>query len=74
MCIGSKSKIHLDIKLCYAHYEAVHILYEPLPLSIWMKQLTPYIPNTMHCKTQIALRFWNIFKFMLPHNCDNENS
>ena len=43
--------LHLD--------EAVHILYKPLPLSFWMKQLPPY---TIGCKTQIALIFKNIFK------------
>ena len=39
--------------------EAVHILYKPLSLSVWMKQLPPY---TIGCKTQIALIFKNIFK------------
>ena len=38
--------------------EAVHILYKPLSLSVWMKQLPPY---TIGCKTQIALIFKNIF-------------
>ena len=39
--------------------EAVHILYKPLSLSVWMKQLPPY---TIGCKTQIASIFKNIFK------------
>ena len=39
--------------------EAVHILYKPLTLSVWMKQLPPY---TIGCKTQIALIFKNILK------------
>ena len=39
--------------------EAVHILYKPLTLSVWMKQLPWY---TIVCKTQIALIFKNIFK------------
>ena len=39
--------------------EAFHILYKPLSLSVWMKQLPPY---TIGCKTQIALIFKNIFK------------
>ena len=39
--------------------EAVHILYKPLPLPVWMKQLPPY---TIGCKTQITLIFKNIFK------------
>ena len=43
--------LHLD--------EAVHILYKPLSLSVWMKQLPPY---TIGFKTQIALIFKNIFK------------
>ena len=43
--------LHLD--------EAVHILYKPLPLSIWMKEVPP---KTIRCKTQIALIFKNIFK------------
>ena len=38
--------LHLD--------EAVHRLNEPLPLSVWMKQLPPY---AIGCKTQIALIF-----------------
>ena len=38
--------LHLD--------EAVHILYKPLPLPIWMKQVPSY---TIGCKTQIALIF-----------------
>ena len=43
--------LHLD--------EAFHILYKPLPLSVWMKQLPLY---TIACKTQIVLIFWNILK------------
>ena len=43
--------LHLD--------EAVHILYKPLSLSVWMRQLPPY---TIGFKTQIALIFKNIFK------------
>ena len=39
--------------------EAVHILYKPLSLSVWMKQLPPY---TIGCKTQITLTFKAIFK------------
>ena len=39
--------------------EAVHILYKPLTLSAWMKQLPWY---SIVCKTQIALIFKNIFK------------
>ena len=55
---GCKSKIHLDTqkKLCLAHDEAFGVLYKPLPLSVWLKQLPPY---TIGCKTQIAV---NIFK------------
>ena len=58
MRIGVKSKICLDT-LSFVHDEAFHILYKPLPLSIWMKQLPLY---PVGCKTQIALIFWNIFK------------
>ena len=43
--------LHLD--------EAVHILCKPLPLSVWMKQLSPYAIGS---KTQIVLIFKNIFK------------
>ena len=40
-------------------HQAVHILYKPWPLSVWMKQLPPY---TKGCKTQITLIFKNVFK------------
>ena len=43
--------LHLD--------EAVYILSKPLPLSVWVKQLPP---DTIDCKTQIALIFKNTFK------------
>ena len=60
ICIGGKLKIHIDTKkICCAHDEAAHILYTPLPVSVWMKQLPLY---KIGCKTQIALIFINIFK------------
>ena len=41
-------------KLCCVDDEAAHILYNPLALSIWMKQLPPC---TIVCKIQIAFFF-----------------
>ena len=43
--------LHLD--------EAIHILCNPLPQSVWIKQLPSY---TIGCKTQIVLIFKNSFK------------
>ena len=53
-------ELTLNVQISFEHLdEAVHILYKPLPLSVWMKQLPPY---TIGCKNQIALIFENIFK------------
>ena len=50
----------LIFQISFKHLdEAVHLLYAPLPLSVWMKQLPPY---TIDSKTQITLIFKNIFK------------
>ena len=53
-------ELTLNFQIRFEHLDkAVHILYKPLPLSVWMKQLPPY---TIGCKNQIALIFENIFK------------
>ena len=53
-------ELTLNVQISFEHLdEAVHILYKPLPLSVWMKQLPPY---TIGFKTQITLIFKNIFK------------
>ena len=54
-------ELTLNFQISFALHrdEAVHILYKPLSLSVWMKQLPPY---TIGFKTQIALIFKNIFK------------
>ena len=44
--------LHLDEGLCKTSCKT-------FPLSVWMKQLSPY---KIGCKTQIALIFKNIFK------------
>ena len=54
-----KLTLNFQISFVIHLHEAVHILYKPLTLSVWMKQLPPY---TIGCKTQIALIFKNIFK------------
>ena len=56
MSISGKSNLCLDTqkKLCCVDDEAAHILYNPLALSIWMKQLPPC---TIVCKIQIAFFF-----------------
>ena len=42
-------ELTLNVQISFDHLdEAVHILYKPLPLSVWMKQLPPY---TIGCKT-----------------------
>ena len=50
--------LNFQISFVFHLDEAVHILYKPLPLSVWMKQLQPY---TIACKTQIALIYKNVF-------------
>ena len=51
--------LNFQIRFVLHVHEAVHILYKPLTLSVWMKQLPSY---TIGCKTQIHLIFKNIFK------------
>ena len=53
-------------KLCCVDDEAARILYKPLALSIWMKQLPP---STTVCKTQIALIFSNILNKTASLSC-----
>ena len=57
----SLTRITLNFQITYVLHldKAIHILYNPLRLSVWMKQPPPY---TIGCKTQIALIFKNIFK------------
>ena len=57
----SLTRITLNFQITFVLYldKAIHILYNPLRLSVWMKQPRPY---TIGCKTQIALIFKNIFK------------
>ena len=57
--------LHLD--------EAVHTLNNSLPLSVWMKQLSPF---AIGCKTQIVLICENIFKAtsLSCHLIDSKNS
>ena len=54
-----KLTLNFQISFLIHLHEAVHILYKPLTLSVWMKQLPTY---TIGCKTQIAWTFKNIFK------------
>ena len=54
-----KLTLNFQISFLIHLHEAVHILYKPLTLSVWMKQLPSY---TIGCKTQIHLIFKNIFK------------
>ena len=57
----SLTRITLNFQITFVLHldKAIHILYNPLRLSVWMKQPPPY---TIGCKTQIALIFKNIFK------------
>ena len=53
-------ELTLNFQISFEHLdEPVHILYKPLPLLVWMKQLRPY---TIGCKTQVTLIFKNIYK------------
>ena len=64
-------ELTLNFQISFEHQdEDVHLLYKPLPLSVWMKQLPPY---TIGCTIQITLISKNIFK-LASLSCYNSNS
>ena len=58
--------LNFQISFVLHLHEAAHILYKPLPLSVWMKQLPTY---TISFKNHIVLIFKNIVKTVSVSCC-----